>query len=442
MTYYPSQTRGSVQLDPNQFTLFTGNNNRNLKTLSEITPDEEILSYFGTEGSGVKLKGLVPGVYSVDCSMYSRDSENDDGLFVWNGKRIVKIGSKKGGTQESTSIWKKNWSTTVEVLYDFLCFIALDDVTLTGNTNFTISNLQYITELPYLVPEPISLIPTITLGDVKIEESVTRITNSTGSRAISTLSQALTGDRNQLTEYGTEGSFGLWQNLLPGIYEIKLQISTAELDGNKDAVYAWVDRNLLLFAHPQQANRPLSPTRKISPMLTTQLRVETPEMGFIAVDTVDKTGTTELLIHRIERIAEIFFDEEVGIDESNSPETAWFLGTLYPEGVETNGMIWNNGQITNDGPSGITQIIELIGGDDVVDYFKFNLTLESTLRITATNVIAALLNDQANSVIWDSDDAYESNATITLSPGQYYLQYSTESSMSEQYNSTLYFTQV
>lgn len=439
MYYYPYQTRGTVQIDPLQFTLSTGNSNRNLKTLSEITENQNVLLNYGTEGSGVKLKGVHPGVYSIDVSLYSRDGLNDDGLFAWNGKNLVKVGSTAEATQQSATGWTKKSSTTIEVLYDFISFMALDKSTKIGNTEFTISNIQYISDLPYLAPEPVLLIPNLTLGDVKIE-NICRITTGTDSRAISTLSQTLTGDRNKFSDYGIEGSLALWQNLLPGIYEIQWQIITSESDTTKDAVYVWKDLELNLLETLELAINQLSPTRKISEVITTQIKVVNGELGFMAVDTVDKTGTTELLISQIERIAEV--ETNTGIDESNSSATAWFLGTLYPEGIQTNGMIWNNGEITNDGPSGITQIIELIGGDDVVDFFKFNLTIESTLRITATNVIAALLNDQANSVIWDSDDSYESNGTIQLSPGQYYLQYSTESSISQQYNSTLYFTQV
>jgi hypothetical protein len=440
MTYYPFQTRGSVQIDDSSFTLSTGNSNRNLKILSEITVKSEILSNNGKEGSGIKIKGLRPGVYSVNCSMYSRDSGNDDGLFAWNGKKLVKLGSRAKAIQQSSTVWIKDWSTTIEVSYDFVCFIALDDVTLTGNTDFTISNLQYVTELPYLPPEPVSLIPTVTLGDVKIETEITKVTTGTNSRAISTLSQALTGNRNTFNDYGIEGSLGLWQNMLPGIYEIQWQIVSSETDISKDAVYFWSNNKLTLLGTPELAINQLSPTRKISEVITTQLKVKNGELGFIAVDTIDKTGTTELLIHRIERITEI--SEEVGRDESNSAATAWNLGTLYPSAIETNGIIWNNGQITDNGPSGITQIIEVIGGDDMVDYFKFNLSVESIVKITTNNAIAAILNDQANSVIWDSDDFYESNGTITLSPGVYFLQYSTESSRSEPYNSTLYLTQI
>ncbi|MCT7992535.1 hypothetical protein [Laspinema olomoucense] len=430
-------TRGTVQIDQSEITLSTGNTSLQMSRLWEIvTGTENFLSEKGTEGSAAKLTGLAPGVYQIEVSLYSRELEYNDSLYAWNGKRFVKVTGREGATQQSSTVWVRNWfTTTIEVVYDYITFVALDVFSKIGNTEFKIRNLQYLSPLPYLVPEPISLIPTKTIGNVQTDRTC-QISTATGARAISTLSQELTGDRSRLNGYGVEGSLAIWNNLLPGIYEVKWQISTSETE--KDAIYVWADETLTLWGIPSQATNPLSSTRKISNLITIQIRVANGTLGFLALDTVDTTGTTELHIHQIERIAEIF--EEIEGNGNNSANTAWFLGTLYPEGFEPEGIIWNNGEISGSDHSGYSEIIETIGGDDVVDFFTFHLAMPATLRLTTNNAIAALLNEQANSVIWDFNDAYQSEGTIRLNPGTYYLQYSTESSMPEEFNSTLYLT--
>lgn len=430
-------TRGNVQVSESEIVLGTGNSSRQLSTLSEIiTETETLLSEYGQEGSAVKLTGLNPGVYTLQVSLYSRELQHNDSLYAGNGKKWQKIASREGAAQESSTVWKKEeLPVTVEIVYDWIAFIALDAESRTGSTDFKISNFQYFAPLPYLPPEPVSLIPTITVGDVKIE-NICRITTGTNSRAMSTLSLELTGDRSLLNDYGIEGSLANWLNLEPGIYEVKWKLHTAEDETIKDAVYIWVSNQLTLLGDRSLATNQVSSTRFESDWIVTEIEVYDGQLGFVAVDTGDGTGTTELRISGIERVAEL--PTEPIPDMGHSPATAWDMGTRYPEGQESEGINWNHGVISGSDHSGINTIRESIGGDDVVDYVVFNLAIDATLRLTTNNAIAALLNSEANSVIWDSDDAYQSDGTVQLTAGKYYIQYSSESSIPEEFTSTLY----
>ena len=224
----PSNLLGNVLVDENSFTLSTGAYDRAASSLGLFTVgDREFLKPYGTEGSAVTISNLETGVYSFDWSMYSKDKNGWDKLYVWNGKELSLIGDRSTGNQISTARWTHdNTTATVDVLYDFVTFIAVDENEKTGTTEFTINDFSYLEELPYEAPTPITLIPTASLGDVDLKDGYTSIGTGTGDRAMSSLSLELTGDkpngmaslRNTL-DLGTEGSYGKWE-VENGTYEV------------------------------------------------------------------------------------------------------------------------------------------------------------------------------------------------------------------------------
>ncbi|MEG4034554.1 MULTISPECIES: hypothetical protein [unclassified Microcoleus] len=136
-------------------------------------------------------------------------------------------------------------------------------------------------------------------------------------------------------------------------------------------------------------------------------------------------------------------------DMGNSQSRAWNMGTLAkrrknPKSGESRdiltGVDWNEGIICNN-PSGVSSISESIGGDDITDWARFRLKVPVQVNLVVDNAIAAIVNSN-RSVVVDSSDGYSSNLTVTLEPGVYFLQFSTESSIGSLFTSKLTLTEV
>ena len=309
----PTDLLGNVTTSETGFTLSTGSYDRAASSLGRFTTgDYEFLKPYGTEGSAATIGNLTTGTYSFDWSMYSKDTNGWDKLYAWNGKDLILIGEtlrveeRSSGNQISSARWTHDSTVaTVDVIYDYITFIALDENSKTGTTEFTIDNFDYLAELPYDAPVPIDLTPDYLLGDIDVKDGYTSIGTGTGDRAISTLSQELGID---LSGMGTEGSLATW-NLENGIYELTWKIYQTEDQRDRDKVYFWNGEELQFFADGSESVQ-TSATRYQTDWITTEVEVTNGELTFLALDEVDKSGTTQLRISSIEKIAsEPLFDE-------------------------------------------------------------------------------------------------------------------------------------
>lgn len=109
----PSNLLGNVLINETSFTLSTGSSDRAASSLGLFTAgNREFLKPYGTEGSAATISNLETGVYSFDWSMYSKDKNSWDKLYVWNGKELTLIGDceasrryRSTGNQISTARW-------------------------------------------------------------------------------------------------------------------------------------------------------------------------------------------------------------------------------------------------------------------------------------------------------------------------------------------------
>ena len=153
-------------------------------------------------------------------------------LYAWNGKELTLIGDRTTGNQISSARWTQDITTaTVDVLYDYVTFIAIDENSKTGTTEFTVDHFNYLAELSYEAPIPITLTPNSLLGDVDVKDNYTSIATGIGDRPMSVLSQELTGNSDTLN-LGTEGSLAKWFVEENGIYEVTYKIHSYENDSD------------------------------------------------------------------------------------------------------------------------------------------------------------------------------------------------------------------
>lgn len=444
------ETLGDVEVynTPNydndgNFMVGTGTGDRAVSTIgNDLMGDRNYLKPLGTEGSYLNISDLENGVYEFDVNQLGKiDNNNNDALYAWNGKQLTLLADNNSGVI----------SNTVDVIYNELSFISVDVNTTTGTTDFTITDLMKSSELPYDAPTPISLMPDNYLGDVDFYEQQTRINNGSGDRAVSTLSRELDID---LSMYGTEGSYATWEGLENGIYEITYSLYASENDFNHDNIYFYDGSNLNLFDSRSSATIQSSATRWISETITQQVEVAEGKLTFITLDTVDKSGTTQLRINGIERVDDLvnntndpysyIYEEppypipDMGKDLSNDPLTGLNLGTLKPWESDSNtGTEYNQGYVYGSYHLGASYITETIGGDDVSDWVQFNLDESSYLNFYHNNAIAQIL-DENQQVIIGSDDGYSGNLQAYLNPGNYYIGFSSESSTSELFTVSIY----
>ncbi|MDJ0581663.1 hypothetical protein [Crocosphaera sp.] len=444
------ETLGDVEVDntPNynnggNFMVGTGTGDRAVSTIgNNLMGDRNYFKTFGTEGSYLNISDIENGVYEFDVNQLGKiDSNNNDALYAWNGKQLTLIADNENGLV----------TNSVDVIYGELSFIGVDVNTKTGTTDFTITGLEKTEDLSYSPPTPISLMPDIYLGDVDFYEQQTRINNGSGDRAVSTLSRELNID---LSMYGTEGSYATWSDLENGIYEITYSLSASENDANHDNIYFYDGTNLNLFDSRSSATIQSSATRWISETKTQEVAVADGQLTFITLDTVDKSGTTQLRINGIERVNELTSDTndpysyiyeeppfpmpDLGKDLGNDPLTGLNLGTLKPWETDSNtGTEYNQGYVYGSYHLGASYITETIGGDDVSDWIQFNLDESSYLNFYHNNAIAQIL-DENQQVIIGSDDGYSGNLQAYLNSGNYYIGFSSESSTSELFNASIY----
>jgi hypothetical protein len=131
-------------------------------------------------------------------------------------------------------------------------------------------------------------------------------------------------------------------------------------------------------------------------------------------------------------------------DMGNNRSEAWNMGTLARRrrnpktGVNVDiltGADWNEGDVSKN-RTGVSTISETIGGDDITDLARFKVNFPVQVNLVTNNAIAAIVNS-SRSVVVDSSDGYSSNLTVTLQPGVYFLQFSTESSILSLFSSQL-----
>ena len=300
----PADSIGNARIDSDAVVLSTGEFDRAASSLGDwVAGDRGFFNAWGTEGTAATYTDLEPGIYEFDWSMYSSDRDGNDALYAWNGKDLVKIGDRASATQISPARWTHDpTAATVEVVYDYVTLIALDEIDKRGPTDFTISGFYRTGDLGYEPPQPIEITPDILTGDVNLKDGYTGVATGTGDRAISTISEELTGDGDALAAYGTEGSYAKWMGLENGTYEVIWSLYASENDVERDAIYFWDGSTAQPLATRADATIQSSATRWISDRITSTFDVTGGELGFLALDELDKSGTTEMRIYSIEKV--------------------------------------------------------------------------------------------------------------------------------------------
>ena len=109
---------------------------------------------------------------------------------------------------------------------------------------------------------------------------------------------------------------------------------------------------------------------------------------------------------------------------------AWQMGTLKPWETDTNtGITWNQGYVYGTYHLGHSYISEAIGGDDSEDWATFTLDEESYINLfTPSNATTELLDADFN-VIGSSPENNNNTIQDYLTPGDYYLRFSTGSGL-------------
>lgn len=308
----PNNYLGSVK-NENGLILSTGSRDRAASSLGKwLVGDTKYLSNYGTEGSGVKWSGLELGTYQLTWEMNSRDSQND-AFYFWNQKELGLLGDRSIASEcviLSSGKCSKSQHTsglvtsTFDVMYGDLALLALDTVDKRGTSNIKIHDLQKTSDLTYKAPVVMDLNTDNYLGDVRFKDNYTSITTGGKDRAISSLSKWL---ELPIDNLGTEGSGAIWGDLEAGEYEITWQVYTGENDFNNDVFYWWNGSEVQELTTRAIATNQRSKTRWDSIQNTTKLTIDNGKLGFLALDTDDKSGTSELRISRIEKVKDISF---------------------------------------------------------------------------------------------------------------------------------------
>jgi hypothetical protein len=129
-----------------------------------------------------------------------------------------------------------------------------------------------------------------------------------------------------------------------------------------------------------------------------------------------------------------------GKDLGNDELTGLNLGTLKPWETDTNtGKEYNQGYVYGSYHLGASYINEFIGGDDVSDWIKFSLDEPSYINFYHSGAIAEIIdNTVLPLVVASSQDSYSGNLQAYLQPGNYSIHFSSESSISDLFNASLY----
>ncbi|EKU97104.1 hypothetical protein Lepto7375DRAFT_0974 [Leptolyngbya sp. PCC 7375] len=323
----PSDSLGAVT-STDYLSLSTGTGDRAISSLgSWLTGDKYRLADYGTEGSGAKWVDLENGVYEIEWEIFTKDLVHGDNLTFWNRretkvladnsiKDCVLLASGKCSTAQFTSGRQRS---TVDVMYNELALLGLDVGDKKGTSEIKIHGINRIAELAYEAPQVITLAASDVLGDIRFKEGYTSITTGSKDRAVSTVSEWMGRD---LSALGTEGSGAMWTDLRPGRYELTWQVYASEDDAERDAFYLWDGEGLQEFATRAIATHQRSATRWDSEWVTTTIDIYGNELGFIGLDTVDKSGTSELRVSLLERVGAAVPRK----DSAKTPEPSSLIG--------------------------------------------------------------------------------------------------------------------
>ncbi|MCT7977632.1 hypothetical protein [Laspinema olomoucense] len=271
----------------------------------------------GTEGSFAEYSDLQPGIYQVNVWLESqeRSAGSRDVLYAFNQADVVEItdttpliGQNTGGLYETAPAITE----VVEVPYGELSIILVNDSTTTGTTIAHVTELQRIGDLPYPVPIVYSNQPDNFIGSAGYNEPYGWANTGTGDRAASTLNSFL-GFSDPVIQQGAQDAEGwliptngslIQYNVVPGVYRIIWELISSESEPTRDGFFIWNGSELSVGGRRSLCTNQVTTTRFSSGRITTELSVFGP-LAFIAVDTETTSGTTEIRIHRLEKIGEI-----------------------------------------------------------------------------------------------------------------------------------------
>lgn len=167
-----------------------------------------------------------------------------------------------------------------------------------------VPNLSAVSQSLPQLNTSVNLTPDVYLGDVDLSENETRISTGGGDVSYRTIGRELIGDSKLLSEYGTEGSFATW-NVGNGTYQITYSIYTGETDKYQDSLYFFNGEDIELIGGREFATIQKAKTRWISEEITTKVEVVNGKLTLIAMDTEDKSGTTQFRLTSIQKVDEI-----------------------------------------------------------------------------------------------------------------------------------------
>lgn len=408
-------TIGDVTIDVlNANCTLNTNKGRSISIVSEaLFNDRNYLREFGVEASAVEINNLPNGVYQCDVKRGIYDINNNDSLYLYNGRNFSKI--------SDTLVEQKR--VEFEILYGYINMIAIDVNKTSGATEFIINNVQRLRDLNYFPPQKMSLIPNSQLGRVINNKSGTIISTGTGSRAISSIVDSLNLQNIPIQIYQedefiivddlskstfTEGSYGLW-DFPNGEYLIQWTFKTGEsVDSTKaDAIYFYDGKQLQLLGNIQ-VERTANNQELIE--------VRNGKLGIIVLDEKDKLGTTEIKITKIEQTK--LESELPPLEENNSDENS--------------DEPWDENEKIIDP---VNQEINFTFGGDITAY-RSTLILTENKQLTVSIDKPVIVEISAsNAVIYSQE--YTTELTVTLLEGEYRLNLFTESSIEEDYLLTL-----
>ncbi len=318
------------------FNLSTASGARAISTLGLFAAgDRSLFEGLGIEGSIRKVEA-TPGKYSIDWLMRSKDYEYNDTLYVYNGRDVIKIADRLGGTVD-----RAFGTSTFEVMYDSFYIAALDVGSKSGTTDYTVLDIERRGDLDYTPPVRIDLQPSTLYGDINVKDKYIGIATGGGDRAISSFEEEL-GELPQNLGDFTEGSYAQWQGLENGIFSVTGYLYSTEKNRDRDAFGYFRDDQYFKLMDRSEATQQLSRTRWRSEAKTFEVEVTDGNLTLWTFDEETKTGTTEFRVQRIERLRDFpepdpmpdpFPMAEDGMGSwSANPET--YITTFSTDGVD------------------------------------------------------------------------------------------------------------
>ena len=266
----------------------------------------------GQEGSFAECKNLQPGVYKIGVWLESqeREPESKDILFAWNQRDIIAIADTKFIIGKNTGFYETIplMTAEVEVPYGYLAIILVDETSKTRTTIAHVKELSRIKDLPYPVPIVYDNQNHEIFGSGGYNEPYGYANSGTGSRAASSLDKFI-GFSDPIIQQGVEGLIPTEGSIIaysvtPGQYKITWELISSDNNLTNDGFFIWNGNELLLGGKRELCTYQVTSTRFSSGKVTTEIPVSK-NLCFIAFDTETKTGTTEIRIHRIERIGNL-----------------------------------------------------------------------------------------------------------------------------------------